>query len=983
MQRMKMATLIAGLVVVGLALFLTLSTGDQGTEASVLPPPPQEGAAAADLAPGVHAWYLCADSKFKIPPAGPNDGLEKTGLRLINKLSAPHNLATTDPADVYCQRGAKSSPTPPAKATPPPTQTPPAVKSTGLKCSPITGGHNSNTQIRLKTQYNSGNVNVGLATDLCWSVAKPGAPDKNEAIYECYQFQPAFQANLKVALGNWPQLNVGGGAAVLLAKADTVCVPTVVTATTLKINNALPWGNQTSPHLVCYDLTQNSGTGPPAAQFGITTLGDKFAANVTPLNLSRACVEATQSQTTSSVTCADVWLAELQSPVANPKPVAPGAPPTSGVAVAISLTYSQHDLTDDTTHGVGATVNGGITGVIGGTLDFPITARCARVDKPVTLSIKDNPANPPDPVTLSVNEVLKNEPLVGMIVFWDSTNANQRGFYHVDTATKGSVTLTRIVNGACNGEPGTNQPAPGNLRTCTPVNKGLHSVGDPTGENCQAACFPQGISYPLAYSNSNIVDTAAISTFGKTGGVPRTDANQCPILVPDPGSPKSGSCYVKAETQTESSACGGSTGFQEGAQQNAWTRTDIITVTKSVNSDKVPSYGIAQLYNPTTPKNCANTAGTNRSTNITVVWSLDGGDDTTKYNSDWDKDGCLDWQEHSSPLPVYVNGPVITDVDLPYAGRDAQNPNDCDRNMGGIWGAEVTINAVSLTGGNVRVPGSYRHCRLSMDHNKNNNQLDAKILCYVDDPNVLVNTDEADGATCPDTFWCGDGFTGSSFPIGSAAPPPPYADIPTDAHAALSGSLNKTNDTWSLEGCIPDTREVQSPKSNTYIRFTDIGGRTGNGTVEVWTGLTSCAKPGGSPTQTGKANFVQHAPKDDGFNTGPGHTRDDAGNYDFDLDGCPDARELGDNRFNGGLRDPYNPWDRQDVNKDGFVNVPDDILETAANFGPIVGNFNHPANRGPRMIGANNWNKRPPDSAINVPDDILGTAAQFGHTCFN
>ena len=41
----------------------------------------------------------------------------------------------------------------------------------------------------------------------------------------------------------------------------------------------------------------------------------------------------------------------------------------------------------------------------------------------------------------------------------------------------------------------------------------------------------------------------------------------------------------------------------------------------------------------------------------------------------------------------------------------------------------------------------------------------------------------------------------------------------------------------------------------------------------------------------------------------------------------------------------------------------------------------HPAfDRGP-IIGANDWDRAPPDGSINIVDDILGVAAQFGHNC--
>ena len=34
-----------------------------------------------------------------------------------------------------------------------------------------------------------------------------------------------------------------------------------------------------------------------------------------------------------------------------------------------------------------------------------------------------------------------------------------------------------------------------------------------------------------------------------------------------------------------------------------------------------------------------------------------------------------------------------------------------------------------------------------------------------------------------------------------------------------------------------------------------------------------------------------------------------------------------------------------------------------------------------QLIGPNDWNLAPPDGAINIPNDILGVAKQFGHSC--
>ena len=86
--------------------------------------------------------------------------------------------------------------------------------------------------------------------------------------------------------------------------------------------------------------------------------------------------------------------------------------------------------------------------------------------------------------------------------------------------------------------------------------------------------------------------------------------------------------------------------------------------------------------------------------------------------------------------------------------------------------------------------------------------------------------------------------------------------------------------------------------------------------------------------------------------------------------------------------------------RDKVVNIPGDILGVARRFGstdqngaaPVNRNSNpltpppddtsyHPDfDRGP-LLGPNDWNLGPPDGVINIPNDILGVARQFGHNC--
>ena len=87
-------------------------------------------------------------------------------------------------------------------------------------------------------------------------------------------------------------------------------------------------------------------------------------------------------------------------------------------------------------------------------------------------------------------------------------------------------------------------------------------------------------------------------------------------------------------------------------------------------------------------------------------------------------------------------------------------------------------------------------------------------------------------------------------------------------------------------------------------------------------------------------------------------------------------------------------WERDKV-----INIPGDILGVAGRFGPGPGPVSkaqaladaltppvnttgyHAAFDRGGIIGANNWDRAPADGTINIVDDILGVAAQFGHDC--
>ena len=118
---------------------------------------------------------------------------------------------------------------------------------------------------------------------------------------------------------------------------------------------------------------------------------------------------------------------------------------------------------------------------------------------------------------------------------------------------------------------------------------------------------------------------------------------------------------------------------------------------------------------------------------------------------------------------------------------------------------------------------------------------------------------------------------------------------------------------------------------------------------------------------------------------------------DSDGDGCTDSSENGTNPMLGGQRSAFYPWDFFDTPdennvRDGTINLPGDILRVSGRFGatgdktidpfsaPPASGY-HPAfDRGPQD-GPYGWNRAPADGTINLPDDILGIASQFGHTC--
>lgn len=116
----------------------------------------------------------------------------------------------------------------------------------------------------------------------------------------------------------------------------------------------------------------------------------------------------------------------------------------------------------------------------------------------------------------------------------------------------------------------------------------------------------------------------------------------------------------------------------------------------------------------------------------------------------------------------------------------------------------------------------------------------------------------------------------------------------------------------------------------------------------------------------------------------------DSADTDTDGDGCSDGQEFGPNQNFGGRRDATNPYDLYDVNGDLVVNIGDDILVVAAAFGDSTGpNYSLAKDRTAPPSAAQEpdprkrerWDLGPPDGHINIGDDILRAAVQFGADC--
>ena len=214
-------------------------------------------------------------------------------------------------------------------------------------------------------------------------------------------------------------------------------------------------------------------------------------------------------------------------------------------------------------------------------------------------------------------------------------------------------------------------------------------------------------------------------------------------------------------------------------------------------------------------------------------------------------------------------------------------------------------------------------------------------------------------------------------------------------------------DTLFLPAMLGRTATIasESPLSKQTVRLTV--GPEGVQSLDPADAVVTVVVPSETDMTSVASITLTPTPKQPGGDT-DGDTIANGSDPDDDNDGCTDVQELGANEALGGLRNPHSFWDFYDVwthpagqpllwERNSVVNI-FDILAVALRFGPgpqlskqdaFAAALTPPVDdagyhagydRGP-IIGANTWDRAPPDASINIVDDILGVAAQFGHDC--
>ena len=387
---------------------------------------------------------------------------------------------------------------------------------------------------------------------------------------------------------------------------------------------------------------------------------------------------------------------------------------------------------------------------------------------------------------------------------------------------------------------------------------------------------------------------------------------------------------------------------------------------------------------------------------------------------DFDGDGCSDFEELDTKggRDKGCGDDPYSPLDSHIAGFGRCDPAPCD------YSGPITI-LTRVTRADVGAGGSYFSCTGDVvqaadgkDTSSTTPGLKVRVFCYTDST-LGVNLLGYPGVS-------GDGFPGGGPAWGPIAIVPACFD-PTDCtpteqleaedaatecgrfnpvdddadtvindgcpvqgfgdtdskQTELIGYVDNADNTLKLRGCFED-EDASSNLQNVYVEA-EIDANTGIGTVDIWAlqSEVNCtgdhawgtykAGPGGQPLEAFDDTEITVGWQQALDNQNPARGRD------TDQDGCSNASELSDDPATGGLRDPYNPYDWYDIDKNGVINLFGDILGVISSFS-LDGEDPYDVNNDRGAIitgGAGSWSREGPDGVINLFGDILGVISQF------
>jgi len=194
-----------------------------------------------------------------------------------------------------------------------------------------------------------------------------------------------------------------------------------------------------------------------------------------------------------------------------------------------------------------------------------------------------------------------------------------------------------------------------------------------------------------------------------------------------------------------------------------------------------------------------------------------------------------------------------------------------------------------------------------------------------------------------------------------------------DTNGTTDGVLSLTS------ACIPDF----TPGINLQVSSTSVADKTPLGTN---TGTIRVVLDAFHDNIDGNADDCDDAAGEDvttstTYDSVLGEPGNDGIDDDTDRDGCLDERELRPVLNQGGIRDPWNPYDWYDINHDGAVAVTSDLLQIALANGAGNPNYAPRKDRGVLGYGPFGWNKSAPNGNIDITSDVLGAAQQVSQPC--